>query len=175
MSNQIELNALFDKYQEAKEQADRAYDIMQSALKAKQDARKDMNQKYDWMEKNSGHYYTIWSRFRRFRNNNNARIETLHHIAKFADKARRDAIEIEVQELLKEIKDAHAEAKRRAPKTNKNAYYQSAYVFERTRNYYETTKGKYEYLQSICNQRKSDYEKARAKSESEDNQDQPAP
>ena len=175
MSNQVDLDILYEKYQVAKQRADRAYDIMQSLLKEKQLRRKEMNQKLDRMEKTSNHYYTIWSEFHRFRHNNNARIETLRHIAEHASQSRRDAIATEIDELLQEIRDAHDEAKRRANKTAKNVYYQSVYVFEKTRERYEIAEERYRRLKAFCDQTKADYDQAKAESESEDNQDQPAP
>lgn len=170
VSNNPELDYYYQKYQTAREQADRAYDEMQSARQANHDAREDRNRKRHIMLKHAAHYDTIWSRFYHLRNCNKARIETLQHEAKYADSSRRTAINDEIEELAQEIDTAKSEAKRRASKASKTAFYQAEFVLERTRTRYEIATTKYERAEYYCKQCEADYERAKATHEAYVNQ-----
>lgn len=170
VSNNPELDYYYQRYQTAREQADRAYDEMQSARQANHDAREDRNRKRRIMLKHAAHYDTIWNRFYHLCNCNKARIEVLRHEAKNATASRCAAIDAEIDELNQEINDAKNEAKSRASRANKNAFHQAEYVLERIRVRYEIATTKYERAEYYCKQCEADYERAKATHEAYVNQ-----
>lgn len=169
MSNNPELDYYYQKYQTAREQADRAYDEMQSARQANHDAREDRNRKQHIMTKHEGHYDTVWNQFHHLRNCNKARIETLRHEAEYADDTRRAAIHKEIDELIQEINTARREAIRRASKAYKIAFHQADYFLDKARKRYEIAKERYERAEHYCKQCEDNYERAKAMYEAHTN------
>ena len=170
MSNNTELDILYQKYQKARDQADRAYDEMQSALSDRRKAREKMNNQFKRKEQNDAHYYTIWKAFRRIHNNNNGLIEALGHEALYANETRRKAIFDEITELSREIQEAKKEAKRRAPQTDKIAHRRAEYRYEQAKTRHEIAQTKYEQAERYCEQCRVDYERAKAAYEASTNQ-----
>lgn len=161
MLQNIDLDSLFQKYQNTRKRADQAYDIMQAAHDELKKARQDLNHCSKIKEYNDMRYYTIWDAYHRIRDNNHSRIDALRHEAKYASEDRRLAIEDEIHDLIAENKAASLEAKKRAPKTVKHNYYHTEYVYKKAVDRYQVAKSKYQRLENLCDRYKADYDYAK--------------
>ena len=170
MSNNLTLDALYQKYQIAREQADSTYDEMELAHKERQEARDERNRKYTYMIQHSDQYYTIWNRFHHFYYCNKSRIESLQYEAKYASEARRMAIDDEIADLEYEIMEARIEAKRRTSRASQTAFYRADYAFKKAKTRHEIAKTKYEKAEQFCEQCQTDYEHAKKAHEAHTNQ-----
>lgn len=168
MSQNSTLDILLRKYQEAKEQTEYAYAVMQSSWAERQKAREEMNQAYVRMEQNGASFNTIRKQCRGLHNYNNHRIEVLRHRAKYTGNS--SDIEAEIEVLLQEMRDADAEAKKRITKNYKTAYYRAKRAFEKARVRHEDSVMEYEYYKAIRDKYKAEYDQAKAEYDEKENQ-----
>lgn len=83
----------FKKYADAKESANRAYDVMQTAWQELCSAREEMNREYEALQYSSNHNREIWDEYGRIRDRNNARIESLRYEADREHELMKDCFE----------------------------------------------------------------------------------
>ena len=162
MSQAQALDTLYAKYQEAEDRADYAYMVMQADWTERQNAREKMNQAKEQMKQLDAHYYTVWGQYNNLRDSNNHRIETLQHEAKYASKSRQDEIDAEISELLREIRNAKREAKKKATIRHKTFYRQAERAFHKAKVHHEDSMMEYEYYKAMSDKYKAMYDQAKA-------------
>ena len=71
----------WQKYDDAKKQADKSHDIMDSAWQERLSAKNEMNREHEALQIANANYRKIWDEFNHLRDHNNSRIKSLHHEA----------------------------------------------------------------------------------------------